>query len=769
MNKREYLANLQSLSNKSKINEFSITDAIANIQGKLEDDANKAQIDFLAEKQLDFDPPDSLKREKPKEEDRSYDSIENIRAGEGFGANTQKVYDPDGMIQYGDSVNADFKAGKIDQKTASARIRDAGKQIKARNNDRLTTNIIKDGEVAADRAVDVTSTALSLLPGGVGPAALLQVGKAASHARREYDTGLLPSITNPNNIRGYAGEQDADYNTNGMASSAVQAGGLGVFAGAAKAAPIIASTPVGKAVVDIAKSAVQKSPAVRVAKDVADKIAPSGSLARRGVAAAGSNFDPTAAAGGGVVAQETWVNPDDSILTGLGKIGTGMVVGGVGLPTILNGMKSGVNAIRDIGTSSGRQIGRALAQEVETGPKPDIRNVPAPSRRAAGFQDGSNFRSFPKPKEDPIGFFQKIKKGFTPQEPTSKQMEFPRIFDPSTGTSTSQYGLNPPLEVNPANPNLPTRRVGTQDLGVPTYSANSAPSSGEAGSREQIIRKIKPEPELEAKPKPKLLEKFVGTLVKGVGRGIARETSKQVARGIAGEAGVAARRVLTPSATELAAETSKQVARSISLEREKPFSFYPDITDQPAAAPLASVPIAPPKVVPTTPAPAPAPTPAPAMSPVTSVPVPVPVPVTTPASVPVVIPATATATAPQPAQPAPATGTATAPGPGPATQTKTPPPNKKKPPELPPNRAAINGPFNKFSGQQFGFERTIFNNASGVVGNHSWDNYLTNIDTSPTPRTRPQPQYENFNMKKTIKDKIKAKLNSAKNIGKDGY
>ena len=117
----------------------------------------------------------------------------------------------------------------------------------------------------------------------------------------------------------------------------------------------------------------------------------------------------------------------------------------------------------------------------------------------------------------------------------------------------------------------------------------------------------------------------------------------------------------------------------------------------------------------------------------------------------------------------PATGTATAPGPGPATQTRTPPPNKKKPPELPPNRAAINGPFNKFSGQQFGFERTIFNNASGVVGNHSWDNYLTNIDTSPTPRTRPQPQYENFNMKKTIKDKIKAKLNSAKNIGKDGY
>jgi hypothetical protein len=153
------------------------------------------------------------------------------------------------------------------------------------------------------------------------------------------------------------------------------------------------------------------------------------------------------------------------------------------------------------------------------------------------------------------------------------------------------------------------------------------------------------------------------------------------------------------------------------------------------------------------------------MSPVTSVPIAVPV--TTPASVPVVIPATATATAPQPAQPAPATGTATAPRPAPATRT-TPPTNKKKPPELPPNRAAIDGPLNKFSGQQFGFDRTIFNNASGVVGDHPWDNYSTNIDTSPTPRRRPQPQYENFNMKKTIKDKIKAKLNNAKNIGKDG-
>ena len=83
----------------------------------------------------------------------------------------------------------------------------------------------------------------------------------------------------------------------------------------------------------------------------------------------------------------------------------------------------------------------------------------------------------------------------------------------------------------------------------------------------------------------------------------------------------------------------------------------------------------------------------------------------------------------------------------------------------------VGGADDSFAGKQFGYTSTIFGKAAGVVGDSTQRN--SNRESKPSsPLTRkliPRPQLENFNMKKTIKDKIKAKLNSAKNIGKDGY
>lgn len=81
------------------------------------------------------------------------------------------------------------------------------------------------------------------------------------------------------------------------------------------------------------------------------------------------------------------------------------------------------------------------------------------------------------------------------------------------------------------------------------------------------------------------------------------------------------------------------------------------------------------------------------------------------------------------------------------------------------------GADDSFAGRQFGYDRTNFNKVTGVVGDSTQRN--SNRESKPSsPLTRkliPRPQLENFNMKKTIKDKIKAKLNNAKNIGRDGY
>jgi hypothetical protein len=79
------------------------------------------------------------------------------------------------------------------------------------------------------------------------------------------------------------------------------------------------------------------------------------------------------------------------------------------------------------------------------------------------------------------------------------------------------------------------------------------------------------------------------------------------------------------------------------------------------------------------------------------------------------------------------------------------------------------GADDSFAGRQFGYDRTNFNKVTGVVGDSTRRSINSTPPSPPTRKLIPRPQLENFNMKKTIKDKIKAKLNSAKNIGKDGY
>ena len=81
----------------------------------------------------------------------------------------------------------------------------------------------------------------------------------------------------------------------------------------------------------------------------------------------------------------------------------------------------------------------------------------------------------------------------------------------------------------------------------------------------------------------------------------------------------------------------------------------------------------------------------------------------------------------------------------------------------------VGGADDSFAGKQYGYTSTIFGKAAGVVGDSPQRNRESKPSSPPTRKLIPRPQLENFNMKKTIKDKIKAKLNSAKNIGKDGY
>lgn len=81
----------------------------------------------------------------------------------------------------------------------------------------------------------------------------------------------------------------------------------------------------------------------------------------------------------------------------------------------------------------------------------------------------------------------------------------------------------------------------------------------------------------------------------------------------------------------------------------------------------------------------------------------------------------------------------------------------------------VGGADDSFTGKQFGYSSTNFNKVTGVVGDSTQRNRESKPSSPPTRKLIPRPQLENFNMKKTIKDKIKAKLNNAKNIGRDGY
>lgn len=517
--------------------------------------ASKEQIAFLAEKQ---NTPFDVQSEKQRLIDIYNEPPRSKRTEAQVSPEAEE--EANKITSMGDTLDADVRSGKISAKDASTQIRSAAKQFKERQSDRLTTSLLKGGEKAADTGVGVISTGLAFVPGGLPAAALMQTANAGSH----YARGKMFGSEDENKQYG----QSSDYYDRGIINSAIQAGTLGALHGAEKAigaiAPMVSGAPVAQRV-------------SKAATAVKDTVAPVGSPLR----AAASTYNPVGGAVGGIAANELLVKPEDTLPTQLGKITAGMLATGYGLPGIISGAKGAIDlSAKD---AAARRLGRAFSQEVESGFPKDIRDVPKKTEdptlkwleadeRAAGPKRLESEVQLPTSKTTkPEGILSKLKKEFTPAEPTSTKMEFPPVYDPMTGQTTQQYGFKPPADIAPMNQNLPARKgAESQNLGLPPATSP------------EKFQYLKTVPRMETPASPKKATPMKTKLLEQIAQAIARQTAREIAVPAAVRLAepIAARaaepviaRATEPIAARAASAFVPQVAPSLNTIKPKPFSF----------------------------------------------------------------------------------------------------------------------------------------------------------------------------------------------------
>jgi hypothetical protein len=668
MNKREYLANLQSLSNKSKINEFSLADAmgligIGNSPTDPSDKINKRKKELEAK-----GAPTSFEAPTPNTEPTtsvntsktaSDGGVINVAGAKGDGESNQKA------LKAGlDNINRQRQAGEISAKDAA----DYRAQLSDRAGAAIGEVEQQEKESAVEKGLDRVADVAEFIPGaGQGVAAL----HAASYGVRaamygdedgKYAKGALQSGINAvlPSVLGAAGK--------------VATKGLGLAAaGAGKVAP----TAVGKV--------------AQAATAVGEKLAGAGTSVGGAVERAAEKVIGTNATALGAAALKAPGNAVGSMAgayggyeaakeADLGLVGTAAAVigGGIvgGKAANLGNQVPGLGrVIPDIEGSVARNLGRVVGGAAR-GVNDAAGKIPMPSM--------PSMPSLPAGVRNKIGA---VAVAASQLLPAGGAQAASRIAVPQAGTAISavERGVVNAERVSVAErlpERVPERAPETAPRAtekVPERAPENAPTSSERAP-ERAPERASASSDIQAKVEANAKQTLINNSK-------AAETNPTID---------------TAPAPTKAPATDKVPAADKAPVADK----APAADEAPARNPVAD-----------------------------KEPVREPVRETKPSK---------------------------------STKTTT----GKTPVATPSSELSgepVVGADDSFAGRQFGYDRTNFNKVTGVVGDSTRRSINSTPPSPPTRKLIPRPQLENFNMKKTIKDKIKAKLNSAKNIGKDGY
>lgn len=675
MNKREYLANLQSLSNKSKINEFSLADAMAmgligigNSPTDPSDKINKRKKELEAKgAPTSFEAPTPSAEPTPAEllasDKRSRDAsvvadpggVINVAGARGDGASNQKA------LKAGlDNINRQRQAGEISAVQAA----DYRAQLSDRAGAAIGEVEQQEKESAVEKGLDRVADVAEFIPGaGQGVAAL----HAASY-------GLRAAMY---------GDEDGKY-----AKGALQSGINAVLPSVLGAAGKVATKGFGLAAAGAGKVAPTAVGKVgQAATAVGEKIAGAGTSVGGAVERAAEKVIGTNATALGAAALKAPGNAVGSMAgayggyeaakeADLGLVGTAAAVigGGIvgGKAANLGNQVPGLGrVIPDIEGSIARNLGRVVGGAAR-GVNDAAGKIPMPSM--------PSMPSLPAGVRNKIGA---VAVAASQLLPAGGAQAASRIAVPQAGTAISavERGVVNAERVSVAE-RLPER--------LPERVPETAPRAAE---------KV-PERAPENAP----------------------TSSERAPERASASSNVQAK--VEASAKQTLTNNSKAAETNPAIDTAPAPAKAPATDKVPAAdkAPVADK--------------APAADEAPARNPVAD---------TEPVREPV-----------RETKPSKSTKTTTG-----KTPVATPSSELSGEPVV--------GADDSFAGRQFGYDRTNFNKVTGVVGDSTQRNRESRPSSPPTRKLIPRPQLENFNMKKTIKDKIKAKLNSAKNIGKDGY